>query len=114
MPQDLKNLTPEQLDQVITTISGKAGVATATGGLISIGGITLSSTILGLIGATVAIAGMLVNWYYLHKKHKLDAEYKLKKYILEEREYLLKEKEYLKHFPESTFGSMECKVVTKE
>lgn len=82
----LKELSPEQFDQLVAATAAKT---TAAGGVLSLGGFTFSSTDIGLIGTGIALAGFIVNWYYRHK------------------EYTLKEREYRRKFPSTEVGKLE-------
>jgi hypothetical protein len=78
----LRDLSPEELSQVLAAAGNKATVA---GGGMSFGGIIFSSQFIGLAGLLVALVGLLINWYYRHK------------------EYQLKEREHLKRYPNTDF-----------
>lgn len=66
----------EQIEPAASAASTKALAATLTGaGTLSWGGYT-ANDIAMLVGAVVAVIGLLVQWYYRHQEHLMRrAEY---------------------------------------
>lgn len=58
----------EHAEQVVTAVADKVTVG---GGIAGLWGWLTSNNVLGLIGVLIALAGLLVNWYYKHKHYKL-------------------------------------------
>lgn len=65
MTNPLKDAAKEAIAQKLATATTTAGGATAM-----YGGYT-AQELIGMGGLAVAIAGFLVNWYYAHKRYKL-------------------------------------------
>lgn len=66
-----------------TTIAQVSARATEVGGVAGFLGWLASINWLGLIGATVAVIGLIVSWYYKHKRDRREeAEHKARMEVL--------------------------------
>lgn len=73
----------ESIEAVI--LSGSKG-ATVTGGGAGVIGVLTSSQVLGAFGFLIALAGLLVSWYYSYKRNlREEEEHQLNKAEIEAR-----------------------------